>query len=162
MGRKKIDSKYIDVNLTRTIIISAFLAIYCIYLSVDNFIKGSNMIGFLALFCSVMTAITMVLLSVCKFGKKPRKILMHSAIIIMCFVYWFTFGVFLYTGGTGLGEKLAHRMAGRHGKKQPQEGKDEPGKHPLDNPVGLPGPPFDLVDRNIAAGLAERPDGDNQ
>ena len=101
MGRKKIDSKYIDVNLTRTIIISAFLAIYCIYLSVDNFIKGSNMIGFLALFCSVMTAITMVLLSVCKFGKKPRKILMHSAIIIMCFVYWFTFGVFLYTGGTG-------------------------------------------------------------
>ncbi|MCR4755927.1 MAG: response regulator [Lachnospiraceae bacterium] len=101
MGRRKIDSKYIDVNLTRTIIISAFLAIYCIYLSIDNFVKGTNMVGFLALFCSVMTAITMVLLSVCKFGKKRRKILMHSAIIIMCFVYWFTFGVFLYTGGTG-------------------------------------------------------------
>ncbi len=96
-----IDERYIDVNLTRSIIIYCVLVPYCVYLCVDNFMEGSRMIGLLALFCAVMTSIATTLLAICRFGKKPRKSLMHTAIIIQCFVYWFTFGVFLYTGGTG-------------------------------------------------------------
>ena len=100
-NRLDIDKRYIDVNLTRSIIIYCMLVPYCVYLCVDCFNEGNRMIGLLALFCAVMTAIATVLLSICRFGKKPRKSLMHIAITIQCFVYWFTFGVFLYTGGTG-------------------------------------------------------------
>ncbi len=101
MKRLKIDPKYIDVNLTRTIIIFAVLMFYCFYLSLDNFISGSDTIGYLALFCSIMTIVALMLLSICKFGKKPYRILKHIAIIIQCMVFWFTFAEFLYTGGTG-------------------------------------------------------------
>ena len=99
--RIRIDERYIDVNLTRSIIIYCLLVPYCAYLSIDNFTHGNRMIGLLALFCAVMTAIATTFLCICRFGKKTRKPLMHIAIIIQCFVYWFTFGVFLYTGGTG-------------------------------------------------------------
>ena len=99
--RLRVNPKYIDVNLTRTIIIFAVLIFYCSYLSADNFMEGSNMIGFLALFCLVMTIVALIFMSVCKFGKKPRRALMHIAIIIQCLVFWFTFAEFLYTGGTG-------------------------------------------------------------
>ena len=101
MKKLHIDERYISVNLTRTIIIYAFLVPYCIYLSADNFRHGSEMIALLAAFCATMTAIALGLLCICRFGKNPPMTLMHISIIIQCFVYWFTFGVFLYTGGTG-------------------------------------------------------------
>ncbi len=101
MKKFHIDERYISVNLTRTIIIYTFLVPYCIYLSVDCFRPGSDRIGLLAAFCAAMTAIAVSLLCACRFVKNAPKVLMHIAIIIQCFVYWFTFGVFLYTGGTG-------------------------------------------------------------
>ncbi len=101
MKKLKIDPKYVDVNLTRTILIFAVIVLYCVYLSFDNFINGSDMIGMLAMFCAIMTAIALSLLSACKFGDKPHKALMHIAISLQCIVFWFTFGEFLYTGGTG-------------------------------------------------------------
>jgi len=97
----KIDPKYVDVNITRTIIIFAVLMCYCFYLSLDNFISGSDTIGYLALFCSIMTIVALSLLSICKFGRKPYLVLKHIAIVIQCIVFWFTFAEFLYTGGTG-------------------------------------------------------------
>ncbi len=96
-----IDERYIDVNITRSIIIYAFLTLYCIYLSVDNYVHGNRMIGMLALFCAVMTGISLILFMIYRFGKNRHKALMHIPIIIQCFVYWFTFGMFLFTGGTG-------------------------------------------------------------
>ena len=101
MKRLRIDQKFIDVNPVRSIIIYSLLVPYCIYLCIDNFLHGVYTIGLLALFCAVMTAIALILLSICRFGRKPRKLLMHIAIHIQCIVYWFTFGWFLYTGGTG-------------------------------------------------------------
>ena len=101
MKRLRIDQKFIDVNPLRSIIIYSLLVPYCIYLCIDNFLHGVYTIGLLALFCAVMTAIALILLSICRFGRKPRKLLMHIAIHIQCIVYWFTFGWFLYTGGTG-------------------------------------------------------------
>jgi signal transduction histidine kinase/FixJ family two-component response regulator/HPt (histidine-containing phosphotransfer) domain-containing protein len=47
-----------------------------------------------------MTAIAIVNFSICKFGKKKRRWLMHLAINIQCVVYWITFVFFLFTGGT--------------------------------------------------------------
>ncbi len=101
MKKIKIDPKYVDVNLTRTIIIFAVITLYCVYLSIDNFIKGSNTISLLALFCAIMTVIALSFLYVCRSDKKRHKVLMHIAISIQCIVFWFTFGEFLYTGGTG-------------------------------------------------------------
>ena len=101
MKKLHIDERYIGVNLTRTIIIYTFLVPYCIYLSVDCYRHGSSMIGLLAAFCAAMTAIALGLLCICRFVKNAPHALMHISIIIQCFVYWFTFGVFLYTGGTG-------------------------------------------------------------
>ena len=101
VNKLKIDPKYVDVNLTRTLLIFSVIVLYCVYLSIDSFLKGSDMVSLLALFCAIMTAIAVALLSVCKFGDKPRKALMHIAITLQCIVFWFTFGEFLYTGGTG-------------------------------------------------------------
>lgn len=100
-GRKfKIDKRYITVNLTLSIIIYTVVVPFCIYLSVDNFIHGKDLVGYYALFCAIMTAVAVVCFIICKFGKKKRDWLMHLAINIQCFVYWITFGFFLYTGGT--------------------------------------------------------------
>lgn len=100
-GRKfKIDKRYITVNLTLSIIIYTVVIPFCIYLSVDNFIHGKDLVGYYALFCAIMTVVAVVCFIICKFGKKKRDWLMHLAINIQCFVYWITFGFFLYTGGT--------------------------------------------------------------
>ena len=102
MRRVKINPKYIVVDLTKSIAIYTFLTLFCIYLSVENYIRGIPSIGLLALFCAVMTAIALGIMTYCKFGKHPRRmVFMHIAVIIQCFVYWITFSIFLYTGGTG-------------------------------------------------------------
>ena len=103
MDKKKlfrIDQRYVTVNLTLCIIIYAVVVPFCIYLSVDNFLRGDYLVAKYALFCAIMTAIAVVNFSICKFGKKKRTWLMHLAINIQCFVYWITFAFFLYTGGT--------------------------------------------------------------
>ena len=101
-GKKRfhIDERYVTVNLTLSIIVYSVVVPFCIYLCVDNFIHGNHLVARFALFCAVMTAIAIVNFSICKFGKKKRRWLMHLAIIIQCFVYWITFVFFLYTGGT--------------------------------------------------------------
>ncbi len=96
----KLDKRYMNVNLTLSIIIYSIVVPFCIYLSVDNYIHGKIVVARYALFCAVMTAIAVVNFSICKFGKKKRDWLMHLAIQIQCFVYWITFVFFLYTGGT--------------------------------------------------------------
>ena len=102
MRRFRINPKYVVVDLTRSIAIYSFLSLFCVYLSVDNYIRGIPTIGRLALFCAVMTAIAVGIMAYCKFGKHPRRmVFMHIAVIIQCFVYWITFSIFLYTGGTG-------------------------------------------------------------
>ncbi len=102
MRRVRINPKYIVVDLTKSIAIYIFLTLFCIYLSVENFIRGIPSIGLLALFCAVMTGIAVGIMTYCKFGKHPRRmVFMHIAVIIQCFVYWITFSIFLYTGGTG-------------------------------------------------------------
>ena len=99
--KKRINPKYIVVDLSKSIVIYSFLVLFCIYLCTDNFVHGVPSIGLLALFCAVMTSIALAVLVYCKYGKHPRMILMHIAVIIQCFVYWITFSIFLYTGGTG-------------------------------------------------------------
>nr|MCR4670848.1 response regulator [Saccharofermentans sp.] len=98
--RFHIDERYVTVNLTLSIIVYSVVVPFCIYLCVDNFVHGNMLVARYALFCAVMTAIAIVNLSICKFGKKRRRWLMHLALIIQCFVYWITFVFFLYTGGT--------------------------------------------------------------
>ena len=103
MGKLKrfhIDERYVTVNLTLSIIIYSVVVPFCIYLCVDNFIRGNTLVAKYALFCAVMTAIAIVNFSICKFGKKKRRWLMHLAINIQCVVYWITFVFFLFTGGT--------------------------------------------------------------
>ncbi|MBO4496301.1 MAG: response regulator [Clostridiales bacterium] len=103
MGEKRrfhIDERYVTVNLTLSIILYSMVVPFCIYLCVDNYIRGNKVVARFALFCAVMTAIAIVNFSICKFGKKKRRWLMHLAINIQCFVYWITFCFFLYTGGT--------------------------------------------------------------
>ena len=99
--KKRINPRYIVVDLSKSIVIYSFLVLLCCYLCADNFIHGVPSIGLLALFCAVMTAIALAVLVYCKYGKHPRMIFMHIAVIIQCFVYWITFTIFLYTGGTG-------------------------------------------------------------
>ena len=102
MRRLRINPKYVVVDLTKSIAIYTFLSLFCVYLSVENYIRGIPSIGLLALFCAVMTAIAVGIMTYCKFGKHPRRmVFMHIAVIIQCFVYWITFSIFLYTGGTG-------------------------------------------------------------
>lgn len=103
MNKKRrfhIDERYVTVNLTLSIIIYSVVVPFCIYLCVDNFIRGNTLVAGYALFCAVMTAIAIMNFSICKFGKKKRKWLMHLALNIQCVVYWITFTFFLYTGGT--------------------------------------------------------------
>lgn len=104
MGDKKrfhIDERYVTVNLTLSIIIYSVVVPFCVYLCVDNYVHGNMLVARYALFCAVMTALGIVCFSICKFGKKKRRWLMHVAINIECIVYWITFGFFLYTGGYG-------------------------------------------------------------
>jgi len=96
----RIDERYVNVNMTLSIVIYSFVVPFCIYLSVDNFLRGEKTVGYYALFCAVMTAIAVINLSICKFGKKRRSWLMHLALNIQCIVYWITFFFFLYTGGS--------------------------------------------------------------
>ena len=96
----KLDERYVKVNLTLSILIYSFVTPFCIYLSVDNFLHGKKLVGYYALTCAVMTAVAVVNLCICKFGKKERNWLMHLALNIQCVVYWVTFVFFLYTGGT--------------------------------------------------------------
>lgn len=98
--RFHIDERYVTVNLTLTIILYSMVVPFCIYLCVDNLIRGDLLVARYAFFCASMTAIATVLFAICKFGKKRRRWLMHLAINIQCFVYWITFCFFLYTGGT--------------------------------------------------------------
>ena len=95
-----IDERYVSVNLTLSIIIYTLVVPFCVYLSVDNFIRGDTLVAKYALFCAVMTAIAIMNFAICKFGKKKRRWLMHLALNIQCVVYWITFTFFLYTGGT--------------------------------------------------------------
>ena len=55
------------------------------------------------------------------------------------------------------GEKVSQSMSLRNREKRSEQREDEPGEHALDKPVALPAPFLDLIDRNIAAGLAESP-----
>lgn len=103
MGNKKlfyIDGRYVSVNLTLSIILYAMVVPFCIYLAMDNYIRGDIVVARYAMFCSIMTALAIVNFSICKFGKKRRKWLMHVAINIQCLVFWSTFFFFLFTGGT--------------------------------------------------------------
>ena len=101
MRRFRINPKYVVVDVTKSIAIYTFLVLFCVYLSAENFIRGVPSIGLLALFCAVMTAIAVGILTYCKYAKNPRRVFMHVAVVIQCFVYWITFSIFLYTGGTG-------------------------------------------------------------
>ena len=104
MSSKKrfhIDERYVTVNLTLSIILYSMVVPFCVYLAVDNFIRGDLLVARYALFCAVMTAFSTICFAICKFGKKRRRWLMHLSINIQCFVYWITFTFFLYTGGTG-------------------------------------------------------------
>ena len=96
----RLDKRYMNVNLTLSIIIYSIVVPFCIYLSVDNYIHGKIIVARYALFCAVMTAVGVICFAICKFGKKKRDWLMHLAIQIECLVYWITFVFFLYTGGT--------------------------------------------------------------
>ena len=96
----RLDKRYMNVNLTLSIIIYSILVPFCVYLSVDNYIHGKPVVARFALFCAVMTGIGAICFAICKFGKKKRDWLMHLAIQIECLVYWTTFVFFLYTGGT--------------------------------------------------------------
>ena len=98
--RFHIDERYVTVNLTLSIILYSMVIPFCAFLSVDNFIRGKTLVAGYALFCTIMTTIATVNLSICKFGKKKRRWLMHLALNIQCVVYWITFVFFLYTGGT--------------------------------------------------------------
>ncbi len=103
MGEKRrfhIDERYVTVNLTLSIILYSMVVPFCLYLCIDNYFRGNLVVARYALFCAVMTAIAIVNFSICKFGKKKRRWLMHLAINIQCFVYWITFFFFLYTGGS--------------------------------------------------------------
>jgi len=95
-----IDERYVTVNLTLSIILYTVVVPFCIYLAVDNYIRGEIVVARYAMFCAIMTAIATIMFAICKFGKKRRRWLMHVAINIQCFVYWITFFFFLYTGGT--------------------------------------------------------------
>lgn len=103
MGNKKlfhIDERYVSVNLTLSIILYVMVVPFCIYLAIDNYIRGNVVVARYAMFCSIMTAVAIVNFSICKFGKKRRRWLMHVAINIQCLVFWSTFFFFLFTGGT--------------------------------------------------------------
>ncbi|MCR5058711.1 MAG: response regulator [Clostridiales bacterium] len=99
-SRFHIDERYVTVNLTLSIILYSVVIPFCVYLCVDNLIRGDLLVARYALFCATMTAFATVCFAICKFGKKRRRWLMHLAINIQCFVYWITFCFFLYTGGT--------------------------------------------------------------
>ena len=101
MKRFHINEKYVTVNLTRSITMYSLLPFYCAYLCYDNMRRGVISIGLLALMCTITTAIALCILIHCKLTNKPHKLLQNITIIVMCFVYWITFGIFLYTGGTG-------------------------------------------------------------
>ena len=52
-------------------------------------------------------------------------------------------------------EKAEEGLAGRHGQKRAQQREDQPGEDALYYPVTLPAPGLYLIDRNVAAALAE-------
>ena len=63
-----------------------------------------------------------------------------------------------------LGMGCVHGKKGfsrRHGEQRTEQRENEPGEDTLDNPVAFPAPRLDLIDRHIAAALAERADGDD-
>ena len=96
-----INRKYIDVRLTRALSMFAVLMLYDAYLSFDNIRRGNIVIGIVALVCSVMTLVSVVVLSACRFKKIKSTVPVHAVVSTMCFVYWLTFGIIIYTGGTG-------------------------------------------------------------
>ena len=100
LKRFSIDDRYIKVNLTLSIIVYSLVVPFCVYLCIDNYIHGDYRVADYALFCALMTAVAVIILTVCKFGRKERPWLMHIALNIQCLVYWITFLFFLYTGGT--------------------------------------------------------------
>ena len=97
---RRINRKYIDVHLTRALSIFAVLFLYDAYLCFDNFHRGNTLIGAVALFCSVMTLVSVVSMSVCRFGRVKSKLPVHITVSAMCVVYWITFGILIFTGGT--------------------------------------------------------------
>lgn len=100
LKRFSIDNRYVKVNITLSIIVYSLVVPFCVYLCIDNYLRGDYRVADYALFCASMTAIAVIILVVCKFGKKERPWLMHIALNIQCIVYWITFLFFLYTGGT--------------------------------------------------------------
>ena len=50
MRRLRINPKYVVVDLTKSIAIYTFLSLFCIYLSVENYIRGIPSIRLLAIF----------------------------------------------------------------------------------------------------------------
>jgi len=71
-----------------------------------------------------------------------------------------------HPGGLGVGvhqgEQVAEAAAGPgQGQQGAEKREEEPGKDSLDHPVAFPAPTLDLVDRDVARTLAERPDRDD-
>lgn len=50
-------------------------------------------------------------------------------------------------------------MSARYSEHSAEKRQNKPCEYTLNYPVGFPTPIFDLVDRNVAAGLAECTDG---
>ena len=64
--------------------------------------------------------------------------------------------------GSGNNEELTKAMPFGDSQLGAKQGQDEPGKDALHNPIALPTPVFDFVDRDVATRLAERPNGDDK
>ena len=92
---------FLSVNITRIMVISAFLTAYDAYLAFDNFKKDSETVGTLAAFCAVMTFISLTIIVICRLKKVSTQLYIHVAIMMECVVYWATYSIFLYSGGTG-------------------------------------------------------------
>ena len=82
-------------------VISAFLTAYDAYLAFDNFKKDSETVGTLAAFCAIMTFISLTIIVICRLKKVSTQLYIHVAIMMECVVYWTTYSIFLYSGGTG-------------------------------------------------------------
>ena len=100
MGKIRINRKFIDVHLLRSIMMFSLLSVYDAYLCFDNFRRGNMSIGKLALVCTIMTSVSVMIMAVQRFGKKKVEVLPHIAVSTMCIIYWITFWILLYTGGT--------------------------------------------------------------
>ncbi|MBR5336654.1 MAG: hypothetical protein IK152_01585 [Lachnospiraceae bacterium] len=100
-GLPSVNKNYTALNLMRMLVIYVLLTIYEAYLAFDSYRKGSPTIGMLALFCAIITALGSCVVVVCRFGKRSHKVIPHITVVVGCIVFWVTYGIFFYTGGTG-------------------------------------------------------------